>query len=194
MKDFYYTAITEKGNMIYRIAADSLLDIKVDYSSRYLNPIAEKLSAQEKKLAEDNSLTALTDDEIEISKPERYRKFPHMFNVLSWAPVYLDVKNIMNLSYDHVYDLAALGVTGIMQNRLSTAYGNFGYSAHKDPMDRKKWRHSGHVKFTYSGLYPVFELELDINDRAALQYRSTMNMTDNRRGFLSLLRHETDRP
>ena len=47
MKDFYYTAITEKGNMIYRIAADSLLDIKVDYSSRYLNPIAEKLSAQE---------------------------------------------------------------------------------------------------------------------------------------------------
>ena len=33
-----------------------------------------------------------------------------------------------------------------------------------------KYRHSGHILFTYSGLYPVFEFSADFNDNAAIQY------------------------
>ena len=60
-----------------------------------------------------------------------------------------------------------------MQNRLATGVGEFGYSAHKDPYNNTKWRHSGHFKFTYSGLYPVFEAKIDFNDRAARQFNVT---------------------
>jgi hypothetical protein len=65
-----------------------------------------------------------------------------------------------------------------MQNRLSNASGEFGYSAHKDPYDPSKWRHSGHARFIYSGLYPVFEVSVDFNDRAARQYSTTAYMMD----------------
>ena len=93
-----------------------------------------------------------------------------MFNVHSWAPLYVNVDNIMNMSFDYIYQAASLGVTGIMQNRLATGVGQIGYSAHKDPYDRSKWRHSGHFHFTYSGLYPVLEAKIDFNDRGARQY------------------------
>ena len=45
--------------------------------------------------------------------------------------------------------------------------GFAGYSAHGDPVTGGKWRHSGHVKLTYSGLYPVIEATFDINARAS---------------------------
>jgi hypothetical protein len=81
----------------------------------------------------------------------------------------------MNMSFDKVWQAASLGVSGIIQNHLSTAVGEFGYSAHPDPYNTSKWRHSGHVKLTYSGLYPVFQFSFDINDRSARQYT---NYTD----------------
>jgi hypothetical protein len=109
-------------------------------------------------------------DSIYISEPRRYKKAAHMFNIHSWAPVYVSVDNIMNMSFDKVYQAASLGLSGIMQNRLGTGVGEIGYSAHKDPYDQTRWRHSGHAKYTYSGFYPVFEFSVDFNDRDALQY------------------------
>ena len=192
-EEFYYTAPTLDGNMIYKISSDSLFNKSIDYSQQYKYPIAEKLTEQENKLKEENEWIEPLDEEIEISKPKRFRKALNFFNTHSWAPFYLDVKNIMNLSADHYYDLASLGITGISQNLLSTAYGHYGYSAHKDPYDKSKWRHSGHFKFTYSGLYPVFELSLDVNDRAALQYR-TMLTKNNGTSSLGIIGFQTKDP
>jgi hypothetical protein len=93
-----------------------------------------------------------------------------MFNIHSWAPFYVSASNIMKMSYDYIFQAASLGASALMQNRLATGVGEFGYSAHKDPYDKSKWRHSGHFKYTYSGLYPVIEAKFDINDRAARQY------------------------
>ena len=163
----YYSALGPKGRMIYKTAVDSLLHREVSPEDLHEYCIAEKISAQEKKLY-DNS--AWNDSTVTFSEPERYRKLPRMFNFHSWAPVYFNVDNIMNMSYDHTYELASLGATAIFQNRLSTAYGQIGYSAHKDPYESGKWRHSGHLNMTYSGLYPVFELSMDFNDRSARQY------------------------
>lgn len=178
-KWLYFSSQTLKGKAIFRCPADSLLNREVDFSSRHEYYLAERLSRQEKQIAEEKGDPYIEDAvELSFSEARRYRKFNHMFNVHSWAPVYVNVDNIMNISYDYTYQAASLGATGIIQNRLSTATGEFGYSAHKDPYNPAKWRHSGHARFTYTGLYPVFELSVDFNDRAARQYNSTAHLVE----------------
>lgn len=180
-KWLYYSSQTLEGNRIFRTSTDSLLNREADFTVLHHYPIAEKVTAQEKKIAESKGYVGK--DEIRISEPERYRKFPHMFNVHSWAPIYVNVDNIMNMSYDHIWQAASLGASGIIQNRLATAVGEFGYSAHKDPYTPSKWRHSGHARLTYSGLYPVFEMSVDFNDRAARQYKTNVYQYQNGNGI-----------
>lgn len=174
-KFLYYSAPTLTGMRMFRTPVDSLINRKVDFTEKYRYIIADCLTEQEKQLAAANGETYAADEDLKIedvymSEPQRYRKAAHMFYIHSWAPVYVNVDNIMNMSYDYIFQAASLGASAIMQNRLATGVGEFGYSAHKDPYDRSKWRHSGHFKFTYSGLYPVIEAKFDINDRAARQY------------------------
>lgn len=166
----YYSSQTVKGMKIFRTAVEDLVDREADFTQKHTWTLAEALTHQEKVLAQAQGYeSAVPELEVNFSQPRRYRKFPHMFNVHSWAPLYVNVDNIMNMSYDYTWRAASLGATGIIQNRLSTASGEFGYSAHKDPYDPSKWRHSGHARFIYSGLYPVFELSVDFNDRSARQ-------------------------
>ena len=171
----YYSAPTLTGMRMFRTPVDSLIDRKVDYTEKYKYVIADCLSEQEKRLANTEGYEEAVDNDIKVnfSEPKRYRKASHMFNIHSWAPVYVNVDNIMNMSYDYIFQAASLGASAIMQNRLATGVGEFGYSAHKDPYNRAKWRHSGHFKFTYSGLYPVIEAKIDFNDRAARQFNVT---------------------
>lgn len=166
----YYTSQTMNGKKIFRTPVDSLINRKADFSDKHTWVLAEKLAQQEKDLAAAQGYyAAVTDVKPTISEPKRYRKFPHAFNIHSWAPFYVSVDNLMNMSFDYTWEAISLGATGIMQNRLSTFVGEFGYSAHKDPYQVGKWRNSGHVKFTYSGWYPVFEVSADFNDRSATQ-------------------------
>ncbi len=167
-KWLYYSSQTLKGKRIFRTPSDSLMNRTADFTELHKYPIAEAVTAQEKAIAESRGVSM--DKEINISEPKKYDKFTHMFNVHSWAPVYVNVNNIMNMSFDQIWQAASLGATGIIQNRLSTMTGEFGYSAHKDPYNREKWRHSAHARLTYSGLYPIIEATVDINDRAARQY------------------------
>ena len=171
-KYLYFSSQTLKGMQIFRTPVDSLIDRKVEYSEKYKYVIADCLAEQEKKIALEDGEKNAVDKEIvvNISEPEPYKKVPHMFNIHSWAPFYVNVDNIMNMSYDLTYEAISLGASAIMQNRLATGVGEFGYSAHKDPVNASKWRHSGHFRYTYSGLYPVIEAQIDLNDRAARQY------------------------
>ena len=168
----YLSVETLKGLQLSRIHTSSLIDREVRFDSLYRYDLADKLALQEHEIAVSNGVSKAVPvlDSIYISAPKPYKKAAHMFNIHSWTPVYVNVDNIMNMSFDKIYQAASLGVSGIMQNRLATGFGEFGYSAHPDPYDRSKWRHSGHAKFTYSGLYPVFEFSLDVNDRDARQY------------------------
>ena len=178
----YYSSQTLNGMKIFRTHSDSLMNKAADFTQLHHYPIAEAVTAQEKAIAESRGVTV--GKEVSISDPKRYSKLPHMFNVHSWAPVYVNVDNIMNMSFGNIWEAASLGVTGIMQNRLSTATGEFGYSAHKDPYNPLKWRHSGHARFKYSGLYPVFEVSVDVNDRASRQYHIyTYHYPDDRMGM-----------
>ncbi len=163
----YYSSQTLEGKRIFKTPTDSLMDRMSDFTELYKYPIAEKVTAQEKAAAEKRGIK---ETEVKISEPKEYGKFPHMFNIHSWAPAYVSVDNIMNMSFDQIWQAASLGASAIIQNRLSTMRGELGYSAHKDPYNNAQWRHSGHAKFTYSGLYPVIEASIDINDRSARQY------------------------
>lgn len=177
----YYSTQMPKGKLLFRSPTDSLIFREVDYSRLPTYPFVDKIVAQEKALASANRATAMHPDTVSgfnfrdtstitFSKPKKYNKFAHMVNLHSWIPFYVSPDAIMNMSFDHIYQAVSLGAIGILQNRLGNAVGEFGYSAHKDPYEKSQWRHSAHIKFTYSGLYPVIEASLDVNDRAARAY------------------------
>ena len=191
----YFSAETLKGLQLSRVRVDSLIcrEVQFEYINRY--ELADKLAEQEREIAMQDGLSEAvpTLDSIYVSEPRRYRKGAHLFNIHSWTPVYVSVDNIMNMSFDKIYQAASLGLSGIMQNALATGVGEIGYSAHKDPYDKTRWRHSGHFKYTYSGLYPVFELSVDINDRDARQYLFRVHLKDEK-ASLSLENEAIDKP
>lgn len=178
----YYSSQTLMGKLLFKTSTADLLDRKVRFDSLYKYPIAEKITQQEKEAALLQGYEkAVSEKEVKFSEPKRYRKVPHMFNLHTWFPAYVSVDNIMNnLSFDPLWQVLSLGVSGVFQNNLATAVGEAGYSAHKDPYNASKWRHSGHIKFTYSGLYPIFQFSFDINDRGARQYTTYADVKDRR--------------
>ena len=165
------------GSPLVKVRKENLLHREVDFFDRYEWKVADFLSRQEKDIADARNIAPAQNSDIApasessdssstvISEPRRFRKFPNLFNLHSWAPVYFDYDNISSGSYEDYYSYASVGATALFHNRLSTFTGFLGYSFHPDSFG--KWRHSGHVKFTYSGLYPVIEASFDINDRAA---------------------------
>ena len=161
------SAADRTGSPLIMIPADSLLHKEVDFSERHKYEVADFLGAQERRIAGEKGIRPADSSSIRISAPERYRKFPHLFNLHSWAPVYFDYDNISSGSYEAYYSYVSLGASAFFQNQLGTFTGFVGYSAHEDPVASGPWRHSGHVKLTYSGLYPVIEARFDINDRAS---------------------------
>ena len=153
----------KQGRMMYATAVSNLPCFEVSYGDIHKYPVAEALTAQETALGD----TASAASEVKFSRTERYSKIrlPH---VHSWAPVYFNYDNIESISSDDYYKSASLGATAMFQNLLGTGYGMVGYGAHEDPYKAGEWRHSGHFKYIFTGLYPVFEFSADFNDRAAL--------------------------
>lgn len=198
----YYVALRHDGNPVKGIETDSLHEKATSYSEIHRYRIADELSRQEKALAESLDTSSKTQDteagdsskrqEINFSEPRKYRKFNHMFNIHSWAPVYFNADRIMDVSYDYGYEMASLGAAAIIQNNLGTMTANFGYSAHRNPYHWNAWKHSGHVEFTYTGLYPVIEASVDFNDRSAFNYSFNDYIGD--MVMMSMSSIETSRP
>lgn len=170
----YYTSITLDGRHIYNIKSKDLINKPVSFSSadKCNNKIADKLSLQEIEAAKaSNSVfPKITDTyETKFSKPKRYYKFPNIFRLHSWVPLYVDYDNFSKSNNNFIYGTATLGLTGFFQNIEGTAYGSIGYS-YSTPVFYNKGFHAAHIKFTYQGLYPVIEFRADINDRDAIKY------------------------
>lgn len=153
----------KQGRMMYATAVSDLPVTEVRYEDIHKYLVADALTAQEKALGD--SIAVAT--EVKFSQPEKYSKIrlPHIH---SWAPVYFNYDNVESISSDDYYKTFSLGATALFQNLLSTGYGMVGYGAHEDPYKDGKWRHSGHFKYIFTGLYPVFEFSADFNDRASL--------------------------
>lgn len=153
----------KQGRMMYATAVADLPVTEVRYEDIHKYLVADALTAQENALGD--SIAVAT--EVKFSQLEKYSKIrlPHIH---SWAPVYFNYDNVESISSDDYYKTFSLGATALFQNLLSTGYGMVGYGAHEDPHKDGKWRHSGHFKYIFTGLYPVFEFSADFNDRAAL--------------------------
>lgn len=153
----------KKGRMMYATAVSDLPITEVRYENIHKYPVADALTAQETALGDSIAVAA----EVKFSQPERYSKIrlPHIH---SWAPVYFNYDNVESISGDDYYKTASLGATAMFQNLLSTGYGMVGYGAHEDPYKDGDWRHSGHFKYIFTGLWPVIEFSADFNDRAAM--------------------------
>ena len=153
----------KQGRMMYATAVSDLPITEVRYEDIHKYPVADALTAQETALGDSIAVAA----EVKFSQPERYSKIrlPHIH---SWAPVYFNYDNVESISGDDYYKTASLGATAMFQNLLSTGYGMVGYGAHEDPYKDGDWRHSGHFKYIFTGLWPVIEFSADFNDRAAM--------------------------
>lgn len=162
-----YTALTHEGELPYKAAPENLLYRRVAFGDLPSHPVAEKLAAQEVALGK-TVRTSPSGDPF-LSEPKRYSKLAGIPHVHSWAPVLVRYDQIESLSADLLTHAADIGLTGFFQNLLGTASGQVGYGWVRDPYTGHR-RHSGHLDFTYSGLYPVFELTVDAGDRDLIQY------------------------
>ena len=175
--DLFYTSLASsgkpeehrQGRMVYRTGFEELPMKPAEYSKIHSSPVAEKLSEQEKSLAGGSWNEGLP-AQTTFSEPTEYSKIrlPHIH---SWAPLYFEYDNIENLSFDEITRSAALGATAFFQNHLSTGYGSAGVEFGPDTYNTDRWRGALHLDYTYEGLYPVFEFELDVNERERMDVK-----------------------
>ncbi|MEG0517275.1 MAG: hypothetical protein RR555_00200 [Bacteroidales bacterium] len=142
------------------IAAGYKVELKegqLKSDSRFV--VAEELSRQAHEALQQKGISYHSTEAAPVGdslKAKRYNKFAHLFRFHSWLPVYLNVDKILTDSYDKIYENVAVGASLFSQNSLGTAVTMLGYSY-------KKGLHAGHANFTYMGLYPVFDLSVDVN-------------------------------
>ena len=151
----YFAVPGTRGSMLHCSGADSLQRTPETWEERDVFPMAEKLSAGE-------TVTYDRSADVAVSEPRNYSRLGHLFRVHSWAPVYFNMDEASSLSMETITQVAAPGAVAFTQNTLGTLYG---WAGVKLTDERWAFRPSGHMKLNYRGLYPVFELELDFNDR-----------------------------
>lgn len=132
------------------------------FSEPFKNPVAEELTRQYKNARKTEPMEDLERDvnagDVTIGN---YNKLAHLLRLHSWAPFYYDVNTVSSGSYDSFINEAAPGITLYSQNTLGTAVGMLGYSY-------LHGRNGLHAKISYTGFYPVFEIQADYNDKEML--------------------------
>ncbi len=170
----YYAARYPNGNLICSETLENLPGKASAVDSYHSYAIADTLSSQERKLAEAKGLAALDDAawDGEISQPRGYSKLLNAIRIHSWVPISVDYEAVSDLSSDESLDNLRLGATVLFQNTLGTLSGmaSYAYDTDRKGFEGKKRHHSFHVDFTYTGLYPVFELSADLGERDSYQY------------------------
>ena len=162
----YYVSQTLDGYAFMRTPLEDLVSHEVSPSAVHTYPVEDVITAQE------NARGAVDfDAPVEFTHPKRYHKLRNPMRFHTWLPMYVDYDAVKNGSFDFTYDNISLGATAFFQNDLGTLSGAVGYALHPDPDVDKAWRNALHAKFTYAGLYPVFEGSLDIGDHAARLYQ-----------------------
>jgi len=159
----YYSALQPEGRLLHKVPMNRLRPKVADFSTLPAFPLARKLAEGEPQTA---------DEPFRVGKPKPYSKLGHLFRFHTWLPVYVNYDGVDQLSLNTITQDAGLGATAFWQNDLGTSSG---YAAYHAAYEEGSWRHSLHGKFTYTGLYPVFELSVDFNDRNALSYNLEKN-------------------
>ena len=162
----YYIGQTREGRPLFRTPLQELQPREVFFADVHHYVMADAVAAQERALGAIPDL----EKEVPVSAPRRYSKLAHPLRLHSWLPFYVNYDAVKEGSMDFSYETASLGLSGYFQNTLGTFSGMLGYALHRDPDREKAWRSALHLKMTYTGLYPVFELNADVGDFVSRQY------------------------
>ena len=169
-----YGEYDHHGYQPVAVPLDSLQRNVHSFDDPYVNEVAERNAEQASAY-----VTPLTPQEdsllrrhIDSLESRRYSKIAHGIHIHSWAPFYANVNRLMNdiegfdrKHFSNWYQYVAPGATLVAQNTLGTLAGTAGYSYHDH-------HHAGHLYAHYAGLYPVFQVAVDFNERN--RTRSTM--------------------
>ena len=170
--ELHFIALTPQGKVISR--ANEEFGKTVAYADRASYPIADTLTAQESRFHYNpgNSVRLYT---------ENYNKTAHAFNIHSWVPIYINRQGVVGSMSGYGFENASLGAMAYFQNLTSTLDGSMGLSLHVNPFEAMEsdekddqgnpvvplsaWTAGFHLNMNYTGLFPVFNLTLDIGDR-----------------------------
>ena len=167
----YYANYDHMGYLPVRLA-DNLFDGKTtSFDEPYANPLADRNASQmeDHVTPRTEADDALLRSRIDSLETRHYSKLLHGFHIHSWAPFYANVDRLINDlgsfnfgSWDSVAEYIAPGVTILSQNDLGTMVATAGYSYFRH-------HHGAHAYLRYSGLYPVFEVAFDFNERDRIE-------------------------
>jgi len=143
-KNLLYLNLASGGNEIVCTPFDSLLWQPINQIKSYQNTLYNDISLQENGIIDFYSQA----DSTYLIKP--YRKYRNLFNIHSWAPLYLNVdQTTINP-----------GLMLLSQNLLSTATSSLGYKY--DPVE-KAGKYV--VGFEYSGFFPILSTNIEYGTR-----------------------------
>ncbi len=206
-----------EGSLVHKAAVSDLIDRKVDFQAVSGDKVADAISRQE--IAISRQGTAQSGGAMDLDRgtmdlarwaedagsdwkdmdpqAKTYHKLPHIPRFHSWAPLKVEYDNYSELNFDELLQAGGVGATAWFQNDLGTASGYVAYGYNLFPIRKDGvWfnRHSGHFNMTYTGLYPVIELEAHVGDRPA--YNITRETSFLREYFAvnTVTGHESDRP
>ena len=168
-EEMYFTALQPAGKLL--VKADDGYSAAVDPADIHTYAIADELSLQEDTLRAIVPLVG--ENPVEVSEPMKYGRLKNLFHIHSWIPLYTDTELFSATYSSYFFERMSLGATAFFQNLTGTASGSLGVSVHPDPSrDDNAMTGGFHARMQYSGLYPVFDMALDVGDRpsAMLQH------------------------
>ncbi|NDW11538.1 hypothetical protein D0T50_01385 [Bacteroides sp. 214] len=140
----------------YKIAAtpvDKLTKEKVSFTYPHVPKLAEAISEQETYKLDTVQLR-----DIDFHT-KRYNKLLNLIKIHSWTPFYYDASDIINLSMDDFSTIVKPGAMFLSQNSLNTAITQLGWFY-------EDGEHHGKLAFSYTGLYPVFDINVEYGGKA----------------------------
>lgn len=156
----YASALLPEGRLPSALDAR---EVPVDFTAIHRDRIADTLTAQEEALSAGRPESAVT-----LSPVRRFYKATNLLHFHSWMPLYYNYDRFTATYSDYYFETASLGLTGFFQNKLGTAWGTVGLSVHEKAWAGDPTSSVGaHFRMTYTGLYPVFDLALDVGDRSS---------------------------
>ncbi len=134
-----YSYYTSDGYQLVSANIDSLNPKALSLVSDNSVDLASAISAQEGGVPDFSGIKDST-----AFEEKKYSKW-NLFNFHSWAPAFININD----------ELVYPGVSAMSQNLLGTTVTSLGYNADPQMSDEKYY-----FSFDYTGLYPVFNLEL----------------------------------
>ncbi|MBQ0025431.1 MAG: hypothetical protein KBT00_06905 [Bacteroidales bacterium] len=156
----FYSDYDLNGFAPVSVSLDSVVKVRKSFANPYKYTLADELAEQSRQAAKKMSAEedSILYKSVYGKESSRFSKMANLFHIHSWAPLYVNIDRVMEMSFENINRTVAPGVMMMSQNLLGTAVTTAGYSYHNG-------FHAGHLNFNYSGLYPVFELAVDFNDR-----------------------------